>query len=102
MESCASTSKHALTCDIYLAAYLQSLNNNLIKVMQNQRRRVSFLFEGDEVDALRLSYRSGPVTIDLRLFRDNLIQLRRMMAAKQRSNPCPVSNRASPLNSSTV
>jgi hypothetical protein len=78
-----------ITNDIYLAAYLLSEGYNLTKVLRNDRRRISFLFAGKEIEELRQAYRSGHVYLDIRSFREKLITIRRMMDKKQRSEVCP-------------
>jgi len=81
-----------ITNDIYLAAYLLSEGYTLTKVLRNERRRISFLFIGEDVEGHRRAYRSGHVYLDMRSFREKLITIRRMMDAKQRSAIWPKSN----------
>jgi len=81
-----------ITNDIYLAAYLLSEGYHLSKVLRNERRRISFLFVGKEIEELRQAYRSGHVYLDIHSFREKLITIRRMMDTKQRSEVCPKSN----------
>ena len=80
-----------LTNDLYLAAYLMTQDCRLAKVVHNDRRRVSFLMEGVHADTLRKHYRRGPVTVNVRFLRKNILTLRRLMDGKQRSTPCPES-----------
>lgn len=75
-----------LTCDIYLAALLLCRRCRLVKVLKNERRRISFVIEGDQAGELKREYRNGhPVMINLRYFRDMLLTIRRQMDGKQRS-----------------
>jgi hypothetical protein len=75
-----------ITNDLYLAAFLHCVGCVLDHVERNERRRVSFVFTGERVRELREAYRTGPVKLDMRSFRDSLIHLRRLMDdAQQRS-----------------
>jgi hypothetical protein len=74
-----------MTCDIYLAAFLLTRHCRLEQVVKNPRQRVSFVIEGTGADLLRKQYRSEPVSVNLRFFRDRLLTLRRLMDGKQRS-----------------
>jgi hypothetical protein len=92
----SAASANLITNDLYLAAFLHCVGCVLDHVERNERRRVSFVFTGERVRELREAYRTGPVKLDMRSFRDSLIHLRRLMddaqsdcvepvAAKQRS-----------------
>ena len=78
------TSSTIITNDLYLAAFLLSAGCTMTKVERNERRRLSFVFKGERVAALRQAYRLGPVQLDMRSFRDSLITIRRVMDAEQR------------------
>ena len=80
-----------ITNDLYLAAFLQCVGCRLDRLSHNGRRRVSFVFVGELVRELREAYRSGPVRLDMRAFRDSLTRIRRLMDGvnDQRSAPCP-------------
>ena len=94
-ESCPTI----ITNDLYLAAFLHCVGCELEHVERNDRRRVSFVFIGERVGELREAYRTGPVKLDMRAFRESLIHLRRLMDAppsrafqqkhEQRSAACP-------------
>jgi hypothetical protein len=86
-----SSKSRIQTNDIYLAAYLMTQDCRLAEVLRNERRRVSFLVEGVQADILRKHYRRGPVTVNVRFLRKNILTLRRLMDGKQRSTPCPES-----------
>lgn len=96
----ASADSRLLTNDVYLAAYLLTQGCRLRDTVRNDRRRVSFVVEGDNVRGLRHAYRSGPVYLNVRFFREKLLTLRRQMDGKQRSAPCPQTE--SPTRSSRV
>lgn len=68
-----------ITNDLYLAAFLHCVGCELSGVQRNDRRRVSFVFVGDRVRELREAYRTGPVHLDMRTFRDSLSHIRRLM-----------------------
>ncbi len=85
----SSSPSTVLTSDMYLAAFLLTRDCRLAKVMKNDRRRVSFLVEGAEAGKLRQRYRRGPVYVNVRFLRENLLTLRRLMDGKNRSNSCP-------------
>jgi hypothetical protein len=74
-----------LTSDVYLVAYLLTQQCKLAKVLKNDRRRVAFLVEGERVTQLRQAYRQGPVCLNVRFFRVQLLTIRRLMDGKQRS-----------------
>lgn len=65
-----------LTNDLFLAAFLSSVGCPLHRIEKNERRRVSFVFVGDKCRELREAYRTGPVQVDMRTFRDTLNELR--------------------------
>jgi hypothetical protein len=65
-----------ITNDLFLAAFLVSAGCELDRIEKNDRRRVSFVFVGSRVRGLREAYRTGPVHIDMRNFRENLNRLR--------------------------
>jgi hypothetical protein len=89
MTAKTSTQSRILTNDIYLAAYLVCQGHSPAGVLQNERRRISFLFVGSKVDELRQVYRNGVVLLNMRSFRDSLFRVRKLMNRKQRSQPCP-------------
>ncbi len=68
-----------ITNDLYLAAFLHCVGCTLDHVQPNERRRVSFVFVGERVRELREAYRTGPVKLDMRLFRESLLYIRRLM-----------------------
>jgi hypothetical protein len=78
-----------ITNDLYLAAFLHCVGCGLDHVERNDRRRVSFVFVGERVRELRQAYRSGPVELDMRSFRESLTHMRRLMDGgnEQRSVP---------------
>ena len=85
------TTSGLITNDLYLAAFLHCVGCELDHVERNGRRRVSFVFRGDgRVREHREAYRSGPVRLDMRCFRESLIHIRRQMdgAREQRSSVC--------------
>ena len=61
-----------VTNDLYLAAFLHSLGCTLHHTQRNERRRLSFVFTGERVQELREAYRTGPVKLDMRSFRESL------------------------------
>ena len=79
------TESQVLTSDVYLVAYLLTQQCNLLKVMKNERRRMAFLVEGERVAELRQAYRQGPVYLNVKFFRVQLLTIRRLMDGKQRS-----------------
>jgi hypothetical protein len=87
----SETPASIITNDLYLAAFLHCVGCTLDHVQKNDRRRMSFLFIGERVQQLRDAYRSGPVRLDLRSFRNSLSHIRRLSSivhedgAKQRS-----------------
>jgi hypothetical protein len=76
-----------ITNDLYLAAFLHCVGCTLDHVERNERRRLSFVFVGERVRELREAYRTGPVKLDMRLFRESLLYIRRLMdgGTEQRS-----------------
>jgi len=68
-----------ITNDLYLAAFLHCVGCTLDHVERNERRRVSFVFVGERVRELREAYRTGPVKLDMRSFRESLSLIRRLM-----------------------
>jgi len=73
------------TNDLYLAAFLLCNHCRSFELRHNGRRRVSFVFYGDNVRELRQEYESGVVRLNVRSFRDNLKTVRQRMDAEQRS-----------------
>jgi hypothetical protein len=65
-----------ITNDIFLASFLHCVGCMLERVERNDRRRVSFVFMGERVRELRESYRTGKVSLDIRLFRDSMNLIR--------------------------
>lgn len=65
-----------ITNDLFLAAFLATVGCRLDRIEKNERRRVSFVFIGERVRELREAYRTGPVQLDIRAFRENLNALR--------------------------
>jgi hypothetical protein len=74
-----ATSPCIITNDLFLASFLHSVGCTLDRVQRNERRRVSFVFTGERVRELREAYRTGPVKLDMRSFRESLTHVRRMM-----------------------
>ena len=72
----APGSTNIITNDLFLAAFLSTVGCTLDRIEKNERRRVSFVFVGDRCRELREAYRTGPVHLDIRSFRDNLNRLR--------------------------
>jgi hypothetical protein len=68
-----------VTNDLYLAAFLHCAGCCLDHLEHNGRRRVSFVFIGDRVRSLREAYRTGPVRLDMRSFRESLSRIRRLV-----------------------
>jgi hypothetical protein len=68
-----------ITNDLYLAAFLHCVGCTLDHVERNERRRVSFVFVGEQVRQLREAYRTGPVKLDMRSFRESLSLIRRLV-----------------------
>ena len=89
-----------ITNDLFLAAFLYTVNCELASIEKNERRRVSFVFVGERVRELREAYRAGPVRVDMLSFRENLNRLRDLLSGKvagqspdERSMPCPTESR---------
>jgi len=74
--STAPDSSTIITNDLFLAAFLYTVGCPLSRMERNDRRRVSFVFTGKRVVELREAYRTGPVHLDIRSFRENLNRLR--------------------------
>jgi len=70
-----------ITNDLFLAAFLATVGCTLDRIEKNERRRVSFVFTGDRVRELREAYRTGPVQLDVPLFRENLNRLRDLLGS---------------------
>lgn len=68
-----------ITNDLYLAVFLHCTGCPLDHVQYNERRRISFVFAGERVRELRQAYRTGPVKLDMRSFRESLFHIRRLM-----------------------
>jgi hypothetical protein len=92
-----------ITNDLFLAAFLYTVNCELTCIEKNGRRRVSFVFVGERVRELREAYRAGPVRVDMLSFRENLNRLRDFLGGKaagrypeERSMPCPTEPVLSP------
>jgi hypothetical protein len=68
-----------VTNDLYLAAFLHCVGCPLDHFERNDRRRLSFVFIGERVRELREAYRTGPVKLDMRSFRESLLYIRRLM-----------------------
>jgi hypothetical protein len=78
-----------ITNDIFLASFLHCVGCMLDRVERNDRRRVSFVFVGERVRELREAYRTGKVSLDIRLFRDSMNFIRdRMNKAVASSTGC--------------
>ena len=74
-----------ITNDLYLAAFLLCQGCDLTGLVHNERRRLSFVFSGENVHHLREEYDSGIVRLNVRAYRDTLLSVRRKMDAEQRS-----------------
>jgi len=70
-----------ITNDLFLAAFLSTVGCRLDRIEKNDRRRVSFVFTGERVRELREAYRTGPVQLDVPLFRDELNRLRDLLGS---------------------
>jgi len=79
------TQSHLVTNDLYLAAFLMSQGCEMCGMIRSKRRRLSFVFDGPKVRILRTEYESGTVCLNVRSFKDNLLNVRRKMDAEQRS-----------------
>lgn len=78
-----ASSPTIITNDLFLAAFLSTVGCTLDRIERNERRRVSFVFVGERVRELREAYRTGPVHVDMRTFRENLNQLRDRLVTEQ-------------------
>ena len=78
-------SSRLITNDLYLAAFLLCQGCDLADLVHNGRRRVSFVFSGENVHHLRKEYESGTVRLNVRAYRDTLLTVRRRMDEEQRS-----------------
>ena len=85
MPSEISTETRILTNDVYLVAFLLTQKCSLSEVVKNNRRRISFVIEGEKAASLKRAYKRGPVYVNVRFFRDKLLTIRRLMDGKQRS-----------------
>jgi hypothetical protein len=74
-----------ITNDLYLAAFLVCQGCEWCGLVRNDRRRLSFVFSGENVHHLREQYESGIVRLNVRAYRDTLLTVRRKMDAEQRS-----------------
>jgi hypothetical protein len=74
-----------ITNDLYLAAFLLCQGCEWCGLVRNERRRMSFVFSGENVHHLREEYESGIVRLNVRAYRDTLLTVRRKMDAEQRS-----------------
>jgi hypothetical protein len=74
-----------ITNDLYLAAFLLCQGCEWCGFVRNDRRRLSFVFSGDNVHHLREEYESGIVRLNVRAYRDTLLTVRRKMDEEQRS-----------------
>jgi hypothetical protein len=74
-----AASESIVTNDLYLAAFLHCVGCSLDHLEHNGRRRVSFVFIGERCRELREAYRTGPVRLDMRSFRESLFHIRRLM-----------------------
>jgi hypothetical protein len=91
----SAASPAIITNDLFLAAFLVSVGCTLDRIEKNERRRVSFVFVDERVRELREAYRTGPVQVDMCVFRDNLNKLRDSIGSvvaghypDERSTPC--------------
>jgi hypothetical protein len=90
-----------ITNDLFLASFLHCVGCTLDRVEKNERRRVSFVFTGERVRELRESYRTGRVSLDIRLFREsmNFIRDRMNEALASSSDQLPEQRRMSHVSS---
>jgi len=72
-----------ITNDLYLAAYLLCSGETLCELLHNGRRRISFVFAGENVQQLCDEYRSGIVRLNVRSFRNSLKTVRAAMDGKE-------------------
>jgi hypothetical protein len=87
-----------ITNDLFLAAFLWTVGCTLDRIEKNERRRVSFVFVGERVRELREAYRTGPVRLDMRLFRESLFYIPRLIDGGLRLDPArqPPEQRSEP------
>jgi hypothetical protein len=78
-----------ITNDLYLAAFLHCVGCALDHTERNERRRVSFVFVGERVRELREAYRTGPVKLDMRSFRESLSYIRRLVDGDRQHDGLP-------------
>jgi hypothetical protein len=74
-----------ITNDLYFAAFLLCRGAELCSLVHNNRRRISFVFAGENVHHLREEYEGGTVRLNVRSFKNQLLTVRRKMDAEQRS-----------------
>jgi len=74
-----------ITNDLYLAAFLLCAGCQLARLEHNGRRRVSFVIVGEDAQKLRREYEHGTVYLNVRSFKENLLNVRRKMDSEQRS-----------------
>ena len=93
-----------ITNDLYLAAFLHCVGCTLDHVERNERRRVSFVFVGEQVRQLREAYRTGPVKLDMRSFRESLSLIRRLVDGEcpDRARQPPEQRSVSHVNHSSL
>jgi hypothetical protein len=84
-----AASESIVTNDLYLAAFLHCAGCTLDHVEKNERRRMSFVFIGDRCRELREAYRTGPVHLDMRSFRESLSHIRRLMDGENEQRSVP-------------
>ncbi len=77
-----------ITSDKFLASYLLCQGFKLDKVVQNDRKRIAFVFEGAEVKDYKQAYKGGPVSVDMYSFRENFYRIRSYVNEKRRAS-CP-------------
>lgn len=73
-------SDRLITNDLYLAAFLLCAGAELCRLEHNGRRRISFVFCGEQVHRLRDEYESGIVRLNMRSFRESLKTVRAAMS----------------------
>lgn len=89
MPEQASSLPRTITSDRFLAAFLLSQGYELDKVVENERRRVGFVFVGDGVKECKRIFRERPVLVDMRSFRRNLDTVYSHVHEKRRRASCP-------------
>jgi hypothetical protein len=75
----SATPPTIITNDLFLASFLHCVGCTLDRIEKNERRRVSFVFTGERCRELRESYRTGRVSLDIKLFRDSMNFIRDRM-----------------------